>query len=178
MVDTWRGLRRCHGGALAGYRADIMRFPDQHFSAIVLCNLAQINLQNYAERMAGTWRTRPATPAVRATAAETKPGEPALSGAASRLTRSTRPGARCDVDRGTKGDACRDRGEGPRGTTQTVSKDSYTADGMEVKFARDAKGKVNALLVTVGRPDRPRLGRRAIERCPSSATSKSRPLRS
>jgi len=32
-----------HGGADAGYRSDLTRFPDQHFSAAVLCNSAETN---------------------------------------------------------------------------------------------------------------------------------------
>jgi hypothetical protein len=32
-----------HGGADAGYRSDLIRFPEQHFSAAVLCNLADTN---------------------------------------------------------------------------------------------------------------------------------------
>jgi CubicO group peptidase (beta-lactamase class C family) len=32
-----------HGGADAGYRSDLTRFPEQHFSVAVLCNLASTN---------------------------------------------------------------------------------------------------------------------------------------
>lgn len=36
---TYKGLRTVsHGGALAGYRSQIMRFPDQRFSVIILAN--------------------------------------------------------------------------------------------------------------------------------------------
>ena len=42
--DEYRGLRTVdHGGADAGYRSDMVRFPDQHFSAAVLCNSAETN---------------------------------------------------------------------------------------------------------------------------------------
>jgi CubicO group peptidase (beta-lactamase class C family) len=40
MVADYRGVRRVsHGGAWAGYRAELMRFPEQHTSVAVLCNL-------------------------------------------------------------------------------------------------------------------------------------------
>lgn len=40
-VDRYRGLRRIsHGGAFVGYRAGMMRFPEQHFSTVALCNRA------------------------------------------------------------------------------------------------------------------------------------------
>ncbi|MEZ4588131.1 MAG: serine hydrolase domain-containing protein [Gemmatimonadales bacterium] len=53
VVERWRGLRRVqHGGALAGFRAQITRYPDQRFSAIVLCNFAQANPASFADRIA------------------------------------------------------------------------------------------------------------------------------
>jgi CubicO group peptidase (beta-lactamase class C family) len=53
IVDTYRGLRReRHGGSWAGYRAELMRFPDQHFSVAVLCNLARTSPTMLAQRVA------------------------------------------------------------------------------------------------------------------------------
>ena len=41
---TYKGLRTVsHGGALAGYRAQLMRFPDQNFSVIILANRGDAN---------------------------------------------------------------------------------------------------------------------------------------
>ena len=40
----YRGLPTIgHGGADAGYRADLLRFPQQHFSVACLCNQGEIN---------------------------------------------------------------------------------------------------------------------------------------
>ena len=41
-----------HSGADAGYRADILRFPDRHFSVIVLANLANINAPDLCRKVA------------------------------------------------------------------------------------------------------------------------------
>jgi CubicO group peptidase (beta-lactamase class C family) len=42
-VETYRGLRMIgHGGAFYGFTSDMIRFPDQHFSVICLCNLSNI----------------------------------------------------------------------------------------------------------------------------------------
>jgi len=42
MISTYRGLPTVrHGGAWAGYRAELLRFPKQHTSVAVLCNVAQ-----------------------------------------------------------------------------------------------------------------------------------------
>jgi len=43
-IDRFRGLRQVsHGGAWAGYRAHIVRFPDEKLSLISLCNLSNSN---------------------------------------------------------------------------------------------------------------------------------------
>jgi CubicO group peptidase (beta-lactamase class C family) len=43
-VSTHRGLPIVeHGGALGGYRAHLLRFPDQRFTVALLCNLASTN---------------------------------------------------------------------------------------------------------------------------------------
>jgi CubicO group peptidase (beta-lactamase class C family) len=41
-----------HGGADAGYRSDLTRFPEQHFSAAVLCNSAETNPSRLARQVA------------------------------------------------------------------------------------------------------------------------------
>ena len=158
MVDNWRGLRRVHhGGALAGFRADIMRFPDQRFTAIVLCNLAQVNPQSYAERMAEVYladKLGPATVAASSPQADAKPSEPALTGAALAAYAGKYQSAELGVTW-----TVAQKGEGLVATVvrgrevpmKAVAKDNYTVDNMQVKFSRDAKGKVNALLLTPGR---------------------------
>ena len=43
-IGTYRGLPTVdHNGGDAGYRSDMTRFPEQHFSASVLCNFADTN---------------------------------------------------------------------------------------------------------------------------------------
>ncbi|MGH7719171.1 MAG: serine hydrolase domain-containing protein [Gemmatimonadaceae bacterium] len=52
FIDQYRGLRRVHhGGAWAGYRADMHRFPDQRVSVVVLCNLGTSNPSRLADRV-------------------------------------------------------------------------------------------------------------------------------
>src|SRR5580693_4975937 len=44
VIGTYKGLPTVdHGGADAGYRSDLIRFPEQHFSTAVLCNFADTN---------------------------------------------------------------------------------------------------------------------------------------
>ncbi len=43
-IGTYNGLRTVgHGGSLAGYRAQLLRFPDQHFSVVILANRSDAN---------------------------------------------------------------------------------------------------------------------------------------
>jgi hypothetical protein len=55
-VDRYRGLRTVsHGGSWAGYRAELLRFPEQHLSVACLCNLAQTNPSMLARRVADVY---------------------------------------------------------------------------------------------------------------------------
>lgn len=49
----YRGLHTVdHAGADAGYRADLVRFPEQHFSVACLCNKGEINPSDLTRRVA------------------------------------------------------------------------------------------------------------------------------
>jgi len=52
-ITRYKGLKLVsHGGAFVGFRADMLRFPDQRFSVICLANLAQFNPSAMARRVA------------------------------------------------------------------------------------------------------------------------------
>jgi CubicO group peptidase (beta-lactamase class C family) len=52
-IRDYRGLHTVrHGGAWGGYRAELLRFPEQHFSVVCLCNLANANPEKRAEKVA------------------------------------------------------------------------------------------------------------------------------
>jgi CubicO group peptidase (beta-lactamase class C family) len=53
MIGTYRGLTTVrHGGSWAGYRAELLRFPQAHTSIACLCNLGSANPSNLADRVA------------------------------------------------------------------------------------------------------------------------------
>jgi CubicO group peptidase (beta-lactamase class C family) len=53
FVHDYRGLHTVeHGGSWGGYRAQLLRFPDQHLSVACLCNLARANPERRALRVA------------------------------------------------------------------------------------------------------------------------------
>lgn len=53
QVMEYRGLRRVsHAGGWAGYRAEMIRFPEQKLSTITLCNLGSTNPSGLAQQVA------------------------------------------------------------------------------------------------------------------------------
>ncbi|MEM8535169.1 MAG: serine hydrolase domain-containing protein [Chloroflexota bacterium] len=53
FTGQYRGLKMLsHGGAWAGYRAEMLRFPEQHFSVICLSNLGSTNPTRLAKQIA------------------------------------------------------------------------------------------------------------------------------
>ena len=60
---NYRGLTVIdHGGADAGYIADLMRFPAQHFSAATLCNLSSIDPGKMNQRIADIYLAKELQP--------------------------------------------------------------------------------------------------------------------
>src|SRR5215469_17094834 len=74
-IEKYKGLATVgHGGADAGYRSDIVRFPQQHFTATALCNRADANPGSLTRQVADIVLAKdlkaPATePAAKASAA-------------------------------------------------------------------------------------------------------------
>ena len=70
-LGKYRGLPTVdHGGADAGYRADLLRFPGQYFSVACLCNLAETNPGQLTRKVADVYLAK-----------EFKEPEPTPSGA-------------------------------------------------------------------------------------------------
>ncbi len=52
-IGDYKGLKMIsHGGAFVGFRADMIRFPEQKFSVICLANLSRINPSQLARKVA------------------------------------------------------------------------------------------------------------------------------
>jgi hypothetical protein len=77
MVNEYKGLRRIsHGGSWAGYRAELVRFPEQRFSVACLCNVATVNPSALAQQVTDIYLTEAFK------AAPPKPAETAGNGSA------------------------------------------------------------------------------------------------
>jgi CubicO group peptidase (beta-lactamase class C family) len=56
FIQDYRGLPSVsHGGSWGGYRAELLRFPEQHFSVACLCNLGSVRPSNRAHRVADVY---------------------------------------------------------------------------------------------------------------------------
>ncbi len=85
-AGSYRGLPTVrHGGAFVGFRAGILRFPEQRFSVICLCNVAQSRPSTLANQVAEVFlgelmepEAEPAPDAAAETGAEAEPFDPAL----------------------------------------------------------------------------------------------------
>jgi CubicO group peptidase (beta-lactamase class C family) len=56
FIEDYRGLHTVsHGGAWGGYRAELLRFPEQHFSVACLCNLGSTRPSSRAHRVADVY---------------------------------------------------------------------------------------------------------------------------
>jgi CubicO group peptidase (beta-lactamase class C family) len=64
-VDSYRGLPTVsHGGSFVGYRAEILRFPDEKFTVICLCNVSTADAPRLARQVADIYlgdRLQPAS---------------------------------------------------------------------------------------------------------------------
>jgi CubicO group peptidase (beta-lactamase class C family) len=160
MVDKYRGLRTVsHGGSWAGYRAELLRFPDEHLSVGCLCNLARTNPSVLARRVAEVYlgdKMGPANDAnvIAAGRAPTNPSgnwNPTARELAAFAGRYDSPELETTysitIDSG-KVTLHRRRSE-PIALTPT-SPDTFTAERIVYRFVRD-KGRVNGFLVDAGR---------------------------
>jgi CubicO group peptidase (beta-lactamase class C family) len=66
VITKYRGLNVVdHSGGDAGYRSDMIRFPDQHFTVACLCNLGSANPSDLAQKVAEVYlgsQMQPAEP--------------------------------------------------------------------------------------------------------------------
>ncbi|HTM49676.1 MAG TPA: serine hydrolase domain-containing protein [Bryobacteraceae bacterium] len=66
FVDSYRGLTTVgFSGSDGGYRSNILRFPDRHFTAVCLCNLAAANPVALTQKLAEVYLDRDMAPRVK-----------------------------------------------------------------------------------------------------------------
>jgi CubicO group peptidase (beta-lactamase class C family) len=142
-LGTYKGLREvAHSGATAGYRSDLLRYPDQHVSVAVLCNVGGGNAVAYAHDVADLYlaeQLKPSTPS--ATHTLTAAEADAVAG----LYRNTRTGTtlrivRADAKAGAEAPAAIAL-RLDRGPALTPASASSFVIGQGNTFAVDARGQ-------------------------------------
>jgi CubicO group peptidase (beta-lactamase class C family) len=80
MVTQFRGLRTVsHGGGWAGYRAELVRFPDERFSTATLCNVANADAGTLARSVAAIYLANKMQPAAASFVAEPSAARPVIT---------------------------------------------------------------------------------------------------
>lgn len=161
MVDSYRGLRTVsHGGSWAGYRAELLRFPEQHLSVACLCNLARTNPSMLARRVAEVYLGEKMIPAnaTNVTAAGRRASDSLPSSWRPSTTDLSRYAGRYDspeletsyslsVENGT---LMLHRRRSPPIALMPTNAETFTAEGISYRFIRE-NGRVSGFLVDAGR---------------------------
>jgi CubicO group peptidase (beta-lactamase class C family) len=155
FMSTYRGLPTvAHGGSWAGFRAELLRHPDQNFSVICLCNLASADPSRLARQVADVFLESsyqvpppaPVSPASKPKPADTQ--KVALEPYAGKY--------RCDELGGViyeiSADGTNLRVVHRNGwTLRPVGNDKFDARQLQVQFERGPDGSVKSFVAQAGR---------------------------
>lgn len=163
-IGEYRGLRTiAHGGSLAGFRAHLLRFPDEHTSVIVLCNATNADPGGRATRVAELVlgdRLDPAPPAGAAfgdpevDSADAGMAPPAALTAAQRaeyLGRYHSAEVDATLTIRVRGDTLMLAGAGWERPLRPRADDVLTDSGSRLRFVRDQAGRVTGYVLDAGR---------------------------
>ncbi|HEY7819679.1 MAG TPA: serine hydrolase domain-containing protein, partial [Vicinamibacteria bacterium] len=149
-VDTYQGLRRVeHGGSLVGYRAQITRFPEKHFTVAVLCNLASARPGELASRVAEIYLGVPVEIATN----EDEPEPPRATIAESASYRGIYESPELEVRWTLGGDdtLVLKRWRFPDETLVPLSADEFRSQLGTIRFQRAASGEITGFTISADR---------------------------
>jgi CubicO group peptidase (beta-lactamase class C family) len=153
VVSTWRGQKELgHSGSTAGYRAHLVRYPDQDVSVAVLCNAAPAQATAYAHAVAeilmpGAFEPAPAPAAPRIPEQPLRPSATQLAALSGVYTSDE---AETTFVLTVSGDTLllHRRPDTDIRLVPTPTADVFQASGIgTVTFRRDPNGKVTSLSV-------------------------------
>ncbi len=157
VVGEYKGLRIVeHGGSLGGYRADLLRFPDQRFSVIILSNLSSFNPSGLARQVADIYLTDEFK--VEQTMLTRKPVKKpdTIDVPKERLMEYAGQFYSDEILAGFEialrgGHLYMRRGDDLVAPLRAVSKDKFQVRGWTVQFIRDAKKQISGFRLSSGR---------------------------
>lgn len=161
IIEEYKGLKKVsHGGSWAGYRSELLRFPDQKFSVACLCNLGTTNPSALALKVADVYLADQfKTAEVKASAMRGTPpklpdpitltAEQLDDYVGSYYSEELDTTYNLAIDNGKL--TAMDRNEAKRPLTPR-SRELFTLmQGAQIEFTRDAAGKVTGFGVNAGR---------------------------
>ena len=171
VATSYRGLRTVgHGGADAGYRADVVRFPDQGLAVAAMCNLANINPSSLTRQVAEVFVGDLMQPAAAVTASNGASTIPRLDSAqAARYTGAYWNSRTEDVARVTAKDGRLTIARGATLPLVATGPDRFAVEGqpVTVEFVVPAKGARQMRVLPEGQ--RPQLFEAAEALAPGAA---------
>jgi CubicO group peptidase (beta-lactamase class C family) len=159
----YKGLETVsHGGSWAGYRADLVRFPDQRLSVICLCNRADGNPGAKARQVAEVFLATEIAPEQRGSEPSPPPARakppassaPALTPAELSQLAGTYYSEELDITGQLSVDSGKLAYTGPGTTVRTLEPlggDRFGAGPWQLELTRDSAGNVTGFLLHAGR---------------------------
>jgi CubicO group peptidase (beta-lactamase class C family) len=173
-VQERRGLRMVrHSGSLMGFRADLVRYPDQRFSVLTMCNLGSVDAGALADRVTELFlgdRLQPVPQIPQSAAVSPRPeaarGPAAAVAPAPHVRLADFTGryyseelhATYMVDLADSGLVVTRRLTGAQ-PLRHIDGDRFAAGGQTFTFNRDAAGRIEGFAVEAGRVRNIRFGR-------------------
>lgn len=162
-IGEYRGLRTVgHGGSSMGFRAHHLRFPDERFAVICLCNLGSIDPAALARRVADIYledrfpepplATRASAPRPGGRSAGATSAEPAAAMLTELAGRYHSAELRVTYTFALEGDRLVvHRPNSAPATLESTGPDRFRAGGVTLRFERDASGRVTGFVLDAGR---------------------------
>ncbi len=163
IIGEYRGLRTVgHSGGSMGFRAHHLRFPDERFAVICLCNLGSIDPGALVRRVADIYledrfpkpplATRASGPAPRGNAAGATSTEPAAAMLAEFAGRYHSAELRVTYTLAVEQDRLVLHGRNaPPATLESTGPDRFRAGGVALRFVRDDSGSITGFVLDAGR---------------------------
>jgi hypothetical protein len=159
--SEYRGLRVIrHGGSFVGFRAEMIRFPEQRLSVICLANLSSTSPSRLANQVADIYledELEPLRPRARAQAGQRPQGQ-AAPASLSRMQLAEYTGSyyspELDVTYSLRADEGRLTvmvSRMPARSIQPIAMDVFAAGGRTYRFQRGADGSVAGFILDAGR---------------------------
>jgi CubicO group peptidase (beta-lactamase class C family) len=146
VVAPYRGVAEVgHSGSTAGYRAHLTRFPEQHLSVAVLCNVSSGAATQYARTVADMYLAGSLQPATTrpTTTREVTPFEPDRADLAAYAGRYYSEEAEAMYEVAVDGEALVVRRRPDTvSRLRATAKDDFRLGGSTLRFMRDASGVV------------------------------------